>query len=186
MIDSTGTTSDQIDLVVYDRQYTPLLYNQAGQMYVPAEAVYAVAEVKQTLSKDHIAYAGAKGESVRKLHRSSAPITHAGGEYEPRVLHEIPVGILSYESSWNPPFGDAFGTALSDLPTSQRLDFGCALTHGAFEVSYSDEVPEVRVGTTEFPLLEFVLCLLRRLQSIGTVPAIIYDEYLKTVQAVAD
>ncbi len=67
MIDSTGTTSDQIDLVVYDRQYTPLLYNQAGQMYVPAEAVYAVAEVKQTLSKDHIAYAGAKGESVRKL-----------------------------------------------------------------------------------------------------------------------
>ena len=186
VIDSTGATSDQIDVVVYDRQYTPLLYNQAGQIYVPAEAVYAVAEVKQTLSKGHIEYAGLKGASVRKLHRSSAPIRHAGGEYAPQALHHIPVGILCYESAWHPPFGEAFCSALGDLTADHRLDFGCALKHGAFEVGYAASSPELQAATTGFPLLEFLLSLLRRLQSIGTVPAIVYDQYLSAIRATSD
>lgn len=44
VIDSNGESSDQIDVVVYDRQYTPLLYNHDGQMFVPAESVYAIFE----------------------------------------------------------------------------------------------------------------------------------------------
>lgn len=30
VIDSEGEQSDQIDVVIYDRQYTPLLYNKDG------------------------------------------------------------------------------------------------------------------------------------------------------------
>ena len=33
VIDSTGKQSEQIDVVIYDRQYTPLLYNQNNQKF---------------------------------------------------------------------------------------------------------------------------------------------------------
>ena len=58
VIDSRGDCSDQIDIVIYDRQYSPFLYNQANQRYVPAESVYGVFEVKQDLSREHLLYAG--------------------------------------------------------------------------------------------------------------------------------
>src|SRR5215831_7885776 len=48
VIDSNGKTSDQIDAVVYDLQYTPTLLGQHDHIYVTAEAVYAVFEVKPT------------------------------------------------------------------------------------------------------------------------------------------
>jgi hypothetical protein len=52
VVDSTGRHSDQIDVVVFDRQYSPFLFNQDGAMYVPAESVYAVFEVKQVLDQE--------------------------------------------------------------------------------------------------------------------------------------
>ena len=41
VIDSTGATSDQIDVIIYDNQYTPTLLDQENHRFVPAEAVYA-------------------------------------------------------------------------------------------------------------------------------------------------
>ena len=37
VLDSDGNLSEQIDIVVYDRQYSPFLFNQDGTKYVPAE-----------------------------------------------------------------------------------------------------------------------------------------------------
>ena len=51
IIDSNGATSDQIDAVIYDMQYTPTLLDQQKHRYVPAEAVYAVFEVKPTINR---------------------------------------------------------------------------------------------------------------------------------------
>ena len=31
VIDSRGECSDQIDIIIYDRQYSPFLYNNANQ-----------------------------------------------------------------------------------------------------------------------------------------------------------
>src|SRR5271170_2460867 len=45
VIDSFGGTSDQIDVVIFDRQYTPTLLDQHDHKYIPAEAVYGVFEV---------------------------------------------------------------------------------------------------------------------------------------------
>ena len=104
VIDSLGDCSDQIDIVIYDRQYSPLLYNQANQRYIPAESVYGVLEVKQDLSREHVLYAGEKAASVRRLQRTSAPILHAGGAYEPRPLPRIVAGLVTYQSTWSPPF----------------------------------------------------------------------------------
>lgn len=112
VIDSTGACSEQIDIVIYDRQYSPFLYNQANQRYVPAESVYGVLEVKQDMSREHVLYAGEKARSVRRLRRTSAPIPHAGGAYDPRPLPRIVAGLVTYHSSWSPAFGDAFRARL--------------------------------------------------------------------------
>src|SRR4030043_791578 len=47
VIDSTGATSDQIDVIIYDNQYTPTLLDQQDHRFVPSEAVYGVSEVKR-------------------------------------------------------------------------------------------------------------------------------------------
>lgn len=64
------------------------------------ESVYAVIEAKQNLTRANIIYAGRKAASVRRLHRTSAPIVHAGGTY-PIVREPFPIiaGIVSYTSS---------------------------------------------------------------------------------------
>src|SRR5665647_587975 len=41
VMDSRGETSQQIDLLVFDSQYTPLLAQTSnGDLFIPAEAVY--------------------------------------------------------------------------------------------------------------------------------------------------
>ena len=55
IVDSLGAVSDQIDVVVFDRQYSPLMLELGGQTIVPAECVYAVFEVKQEINRETIA-----------------------------------------------------------------------------------------------------------------------------------
>src|ERR1700730_11405322 len=83
VLDCEGNISEQIDIVIYDRQYSPFLFNQNDAKFVPAESVYGVIEVKQDLSAANIKYAGEKAATVRKLRRTSAPIRHAGGNFGP-------------------------------------------------------------------------------------------------------
>lgn len=179
VIDSHGECSEQIDVVIYDRQYSPFLYNQANQRYIPAESVYGVLEVKQDLSREHVLYAGEKAASVRRLHRTSARIPHAGGEYDPRPLPRIVAGLVTYQSSWNPPFGEAFRSTLSELGAEAQLDVGCSLLHGTFEATYRVGQP-VGVTIAESPrsLVQFLMRLLKQLQALATAPAIDYEAYL--------
>ena len=178
VVDAEGRQSEQIDIVIYDRQYTPELYNVAAQKVIPAEGVYAVLEVKQTLNKGNIEYAGGKVSSVRNLNRTSAPIVHAGGEHEARPLTPILGGILATASGWNPPFGDSFAASLTERWPEQRLDIGCVVDAGGFEAVYDDDGLKTRTSSPEHALAFFFLRLLHRLQRIGTVPAIDYDTYL--------
>lgn len=179
VIDSQGACSEQIDVVIYDRQYSPFLYNQANQRYIPAESVYAVLEVKQDLSREHVLYAGEKTASVRRLHRTSAPVPHVEGVAKPRSLPRIIAGILTYQSSWTPPFGDAFRSALAELGAEERLHVGCALIHGAFEARYPD-AGGVDLTVAEGPrsLVQLLMRLLKQLQALATAPAIDYEAYL--------
>ncbi len=178
VIDSNGECSEQIDIVIYDRQYTPLLYNRDGQRFIPAESVYAVFEVKQDINRAHIEYAGAKAASVRKLFRTSTRIQHAGGEYQPRQLFEIVAGILTYDSGWTPALGKALLEVLKQRPVNERLDLGCVVMNGAFEVAYQNNGDiELKQSESEFALIFFLFQLLERLQKLGTVPAINYAVY---------
>ncbi len=179
VLDADGNLSDQIDVVIFDRQYSPFLFNQDGACYVPAESVYAVLEVKQDLSKEEIEYAGTKAASVRCLRRTSARIPHAGGTFEPRTQFPIMSGILTLGNTWKPPFGESFEEVMAGLPANKRVDLGCSLQFGAFDAKYYDDrVPKIEKDEKNI-LIFFFLRLLSRLQILGTVPAIDISEYAK-------
>jgi hypothetical protein len=181
VLDSDGTISDQIDIVVYDRHYSPFLFHQDGTIYIPAESVYAVFEVKQTINKNLIEYAGKKAESVRKLKRTSIRIPHAGGEYKPKKPFRIISGILSLDSEWTIPLGNSLKKALSNLNKRQRLDLGCVLQCGGFEVKYG-KVISIKKSEPHEALIFFFLRLLHRLQNLGTIPAMNISKYGKALE----
>jgi hypothetical protein len=182
VIDSDGSLSQQIDVVIYDRQYSPLLFKQDPSLYVPAESVYAVFEVKQALSAATIRYAANKAASVRRLRRTSAPITHAGGTFEPREPFEILAGILCLDTEWASPPWANLQDALAELSDDERLDLGCIGRAGAFDASYGDTSgPAIECSEVDTALIFFFLRLLRRLQCLGTVPAMDLDQYGRTL-----
>ena len=47
VVDSAGGISQQIDVVIFDRQYTPFIFEIQDAKYVPAESVYAVFEASK-------------------------------------------------------------------------------------------------------------------------------------------
>jgi len=177
VVDCDGGLSEQIDAVIIDRQYSPFLFCQDGQKFVPAESVYAAFEIKQEISRDYLLYAGKKVASVRRLRRTSAQITHAGGTFKPRPPFPIIGGIVTLASSWNPPLNGPFRSALSELSNEQQLDIGCVLQAGAFECTWENGDCEVRVSESTDALITFFLRLLARLQALGTVPAMDIEEY---------
>ncbi len=184
VIDSEGRCSHEIDIVIYDRQYTPLLYNHQGQLYVPAESVYAIFEVKQALNKRWVEYAGAKTASVRILKRTSAPIPYAQGTYKPRKLFPILSGFLCYKSGWNPPFGSSFTQVLRNLKPEQRIDMGCAVNSGTFQVRYPGRGnPIIQAGDTNQSVLHFFFWFMEHLQTLATAPAIQYPAYTRFLQS---
>lgn len=113
VVDSKGQPSEQIDVIIHDRQYTPFLFRFEGSFYVPAEAVYAVFEVKQELNKKYIKEAKAKAASVRKLWRTSAKITYAGGQYKSNMPKAIVSGILALTAKWKDGFEVPFDPSTS-------------------------------------------------------------------------
>ena len=177
VIDSNGKKSDQIDVVIYDRQYTPLLYNKNDQIFIPAESVYAVFEVRPTLNRKNVLYAGEKVASVRKLHRTSTAIAYAAGKYEPKPLFPIIGGILTYNSAWKPGIGKTLISILKKLDENSRLDLGCAVTVGAFDIKYNVDEIEITNSASKTALASFMFHLLAKLQSLATVAAIDYKAY---------
>lgn len=182
VIDSKDVLSDQLDIVVHDRQFSPFVLNLDGEYFVPAESVYAVLEVRQTMNAANVEYAAGKIGSVRKLHRTSLPIRHAGGEYPAKPLHDILGALVTLDSDWTPPFGDPFRAAIANAPAIGRLDMGCAAKHGGFEVKYApNEPPAVAAERSEAALALFLLRFIARLQAMATVPAMDVLAYAQAI-----
>lgn len=183
VIDSRDCISEQQDLVIHDRQYSPFVVNYGSGLFVPAESVYAVLEVKPTINAEYVRYAGEKVASVRRLYRTSLPIRHAGGEYPPKPPHHILGGIVSLDSEWTPPLGETFRAALDGLPEEGRLDLGCVVRHGAFSVKYAaGSSPALVTESTPAPLALLLLRLVAQLQAIATVPCIDVLAYAAKIQ----
>ena len=183
VIDSKNHFSQQLDLVIYDRQYSPFVFNQDNAIYIPAESVYAVFEVKQEINKEYMIYAGDKIKSVRELNRTSAPIIHAGGKIlTPKLPFRIIGGILTLTSRWVDTFGDSFNNILKEYEESSQVDIGCVLEKGSFIVEYHNGL-SVNKSTEEEALIYFFLNLLIQLQNLGSVPAIDIYLYAKVLDS---
>lgn len=197
IIDSMGQTSDQIDIVIYDNQYTPNLLSQDTHRFIPAESVYAVYEVKPKIDKTLLEYAADKAASIRRLHRTSAPIRHAGGNFPPKKLHHIVAGIVAMKADWADGLGKTFKANLKLLTATERqIDCGCALEDGAFDIYDYDHVFEedalvnldvfeekLNLKKAKNSLVYFMFRLLSRLQAIGTVPAVDWTLYADVFKA---
>lgn len=184
VIDAYSNVSDQLDVVVYDRQYCPLFFETEGARYIPAESVYAVFEVKQELDAAQIEYAGKKAASVRRLHRTNMPVYTANGTVrQPNPLFTIPAGILTLDSSWSPPLGEPFERALRRVPTEQALDLGCSLKHGGFAVRRDGEREgwTMRKSEPAGSLMFFLQDLYSRLQRMATVPVMDLELYARNL-----
>lgn len=127
VVDSEGNFSQQIDVVVHDRQYSPLVFTFQGVQYVPAESVYAVFEAKQETNAETIRYAQTKAESVRRLMRTSMTVPTVDGLSRPRsrvaswpvYSHSAALGGLRWEILWPSMFmreGKAFSSIWAASP----------------------------------------------------------------------
>ncbi len=136
------------------------------------------------MTATEVEYAGDKIASVRKLHRTSIPIEHAGGTYPAKALQPILGGLLCLKSSWSVPFGEPFLDHLNKLPLEGRLDLGCAAENGVFEVDYTaSEKLSLRIHDQNSPLAYFLLRLIAKLQGMATVPCLdimAYANWLNT------
>ena len=209
VIDPTGNMSDQIDIVIYDSLYTPFIFNQDGFMYIPAESVYAVFEVKQDVY-GKIEYAAQRVESVRKLKRTSIGMVASGRTTPARNLTKIIGGILTTTNSYRD--NDTIKKHLEKLKGYQTLDMGCFCDFGSFYVDYEEKVPEdidpskgiekkreyiekvyesrkvkeIKFSNKEVSLFTFFLQLVSYLKYIGTVPAIDINAYLEAINEKID
>lgn len=214
VIDSTGQLSDQIDLVIYDQQYTPFVLVQNGVHYIPAEGVYAVFEVKPDFNGsikssgeniNYIEYAGRKIESVRRLKRTTTSIIDRGTKYDPRPLTKIVGGILASTNTIKKK--ETLENHLTSLSGLQGIDIGCAVDYGTFFIDHSGEedtkttdymkritdyynnrtVNSIEFSKADISLVSFFFQLMRYLQqSIGTVAAIDLSEYSKAINLEID
>jgi hypothetical protein len=182
IIDADGGRSRQIDIAIFDNLYSPPLFPHEAGLHLPAESVYAVFEVKPTISKQWLRDAAEKAASVRALRRTSAPIIASGAlRRAPIRPQPILAGLLATSSVWSAEtFGDNVRNALTGpnrnsvgVPDSlTRIDLGCSLQHGAFE-----HAAQLRISDPDESLIFFVLRLLDRLQAMGTAPATDLGEY---------
>jgi hypothetical protein len=159
VIDSSGRRSRQIDIAIFDNLYSPLLFPHSSGLHIAAESVYAVFEVKPTISRQWIRDAGEKAASVRALRRTSVPVIAGGTPRSAIPPMPIIAGLLATSSVWSPEtFAGNVESALAALSShasnDQHLDLGCSLQHGAFEQIPKPHASEPRLsrsGTLNLP-----------------------------------
>lgn len=201
VIDHTGSTSHQIDIVIYDNHFTPFIFNQNGFLYIPAEGVYAIFEVKPDIN-GHIEYAGNKIESVRKLKRTSTKMINSGKQLNARPLTKILGGILSSTNSYTHNNNSTIEWHIKKLDGLKTIDMGCIADYSCFEVNYDgDEDPketdfekrildyydnrhisQINFSEPDNALITFFMKLTQYLQQkVGTIPAIDFNLYIDNI-----
>jgi hypothetical protein len=199
IVDSDGNRSRQIDIAIYDRFYSPLIFPYESGFFIPAESVYAVVEVKQVLTRQYVRDAGLKIGSVRRLTRTSVPVPFAGGSYPPKKPHTILGVVAALRSVWVKDFERNLASALAQLSPLEAIDLGCVLTQAAFETVSSPkslrlpisssprlplpQSPSLRLSHPGESLICFMLRLIERLRALGNAPAADLMSYGRSLQS---
>ncbi|MFN4314357.1 MAG: DUF6602 domain-containing protein [Chitinophagaceae bacterium] len=190
IIDHLGNTSQQIDVVIYDSQYTPFIFNEEGTVYIPAESVYAVFEAKQEITKGLVSYAGEKISSVRRLQKTSAPIIDKGTIRPAAQVFTTLGGFLCLENGWKDSIkeNNHFEKIVQKSSAEELINIGCVLNDRSFvtKVDKKDELnPSINIhySTKGESLIFFFLKLVSELQKLGTVRAIDLNKYIDQLKS---
>lgn len=176
ILDSKGKTSDQIDVVIYDHIYTPTLLDQHHHHFIPAEAVYAIFEVKPEINKGNLEYAADKANSVRELVRTKIPIRSISGNLiEPNEHPEIISGIIASRIKWVDKFGNSFKRCYETLNDNRTINCGLAVS-GAYFDNFNDD-QEITKKNGELCTAYFLFRLLQQLQRFGNVIPVDWNIY---------
>ena len=174
IVDCEGTLSQQIDLVIYDNLYSPLIFNDGVRKYIPAESVYAVFEVKPEINKDYVDYAASKIESVRTLKRTNSDVYHAGGKYDAKEEKDrfIILGGILGTRSWD-KFDEKIKEHIGPLAGLKEINIGCSLQRGSFiKIDGS-----LKVGASEFALMSLFTQLHEALRKRATAWPMDINQY---------
>lgn len=173
VFDSKEAVSEQIDIIIYDALYSPLIFEtDAGEKFITVESVYAVFDSKQKIDKETVEYTNRKIESVVNLHRTSRRMVVAGRGVSPRDLPPILGGILAATSA-------GWSTVESYVKDNPNIDIGCAVKSGSFLVKRDPERNFLSMlhSEPEEAVLAFFYMILDELYKLGTVPAIDIRDY---------
>ena len=192
IIDCNGQTSGQIDCIIFDSQYTPQIIPNEVSLYIPAEAVHAVFEVKQKINKKHLKYAADKVKSVRDLKRTSASYTGDGKKHPPKPVFDIIGGLLATSCDYADKLGDTtFIDSLKFDDPKRHLDFVFSAEDGYADVINSRRIQDkpdwIRSNNAPFIIkgaegINYGLIrLLEELSWQGTVQAVEWPKYLENL-----
>lgn len=173
VVDHEGNISEQIDVIIYDRHFTPFIFKGKSIIYIPAEGVYAVFEIKQCFNKENYDYAIKKLKSVRKLKRTSARFKHILGRSKKKLSNfNIIGGILTKKNNSKKRFNNIKPD--SDLTIVLCLDYGIKIISKQF----------VETQNEKNILVFFLLKLIEKLRTLASVPALEVDKYLDFLRMV--
>ena len=174
VIDSEGHTSDQIDVVIHDPQYTPTLLDQQDHKYVTAEAVYAVLEVKPAVNKANLDAAADRAASVRGLTRNPGPVGTIDGRRATKPFF-IPAGLVAARADWADGLGTAFLQNQAALTGDRSLQCILAVNDRSFDTFNEDG--SQTYSPPDNALIFFLFRLLQKFQLLGTAPAANWTAY---------
>lgn len=170
MFDSEGNVSEQIDIIIYDALYAPLIFEtDAGEKFVTAESVYAVFESKPDIRKKTLEYTNKKVKSVKVLKRTRRGVINAGNYYPPRELTHIIGGILAIDSVKKE-------TIAEQMKLYDNIDIGCAIKSHSFLVDRKNNI-KLSWASGEETVLAFFYMILDELYKLGTVAGIDIRSY---------
>lgn len=182
IVDSRNNVSDQIDIIIYDKYFSPFFLNIGSNKYIPAESVYAVFEVKPVLDKKNFIYAQNKAESVRRLYRTSASVISNGNIVAGREPFPIIAGLLTNTCRWE----SVLPKQVLDETDPKFLNLcGCVDGYSWAAKETQTGLRYVKNNKREESLLSFFMELLNLLQTRGTVPALDVPKYFDGFSPIA-
>lgn len=117
VIDTKGSTSRQIDVVLYEKELCPVfcVNNNPETTYFPVEGVLAVGEIKSMIGKKELSDSFKKIQSVKALYRAFQ--TMEDGIYVGRRYGDQGSGSAHGFYRDNTNKGDIFGFILAEEPS---------------------------------------------------------------------
>lgn len=174
-VDHLGHTTDQLDSLIYDAHFTPILFGKDNHQYIPTEAVYATFEIKPEVNAQYLKAAADKVASLRALKRTSAPLESAQGKSDPKPLFQIMGGLFAMKASWKDGFGDTFLRQFNKHVGDGQLNLVLTAESGFCDRLEAGRTQNIITG--QGSLIRGLFRLLTALRAKATVAAVQWEKY---------